>query len=81
MVHHYAYDLKQIKNLESDAKETIALQLKKLQKDNSSISLLSAQAQKLKSTVEQQENEKIELQQKIESALKDKMTFNLKFGD
>ena len=43
--------------------------------------MISAQAQKLKNSIEAQEQEKIEMQQKLEDALKERMTSNLKLSD
>ena len=43
--------------------------------------MLTAQVQKYKNTIETQETEKIELQHKIEEALKEKMQSNLKLSD
>ena len=43
--------------------------------------MITAQAQKFKSTIEAQENEKLELQQKIEEALKERMSSNLLLND
>ena len=42
---------------------------------------MSSTTMKLKNTIEAQENEKIEMQQKIEDALKERMTSNLKLSD
>ena len=42
---------------------------------------MSAQTQKLKNTIETQENEKLEMQQKIEEALRERMNSNLKLSD
>ena len=43
--------------------------------------MISAQAQKLKNSIEAQEQEKVEMQQKLEDALKERMTSNLKLSD
>lgn len=45
------------------------------------MAMLSATNQKLKNTIEAQELEKIEMQQKIEEALKERMNSNLKLSD
>lgn len=68
-------------NETSDGKETVQLQLSKLQKDNKQIAVISAQTQKIKNQLEVQENEKVEMQQKIEDALKERLTSNLKLSD
>ena len=43
--------------------------------------MISAQAQKLKNSIEAYEQEKVEMQQKLEDALKERMTSNLKLSD
>ncbi len=43
--------------------------------------MISATSQKLKNTIEAQEMEKIEMQQKIEEALKERMNSNLRLSD
>mmetsp|Transcript_41879 Transcript_41879/g.55210 ORF Transcript_41879/g.55210 Transcript_41879/m.55210 type:complete len:97 (+) Transcript_41879:1860-2150(+) len=45
------------------------------------MAILSATNQKLKNTIEAQELEKVEMQQKIEEALKERMNSNLKLSD
>ena len=43
--------------------------------------MLSTQNQKLKNTIETQENEKVQMQQKIEDALKERLESNTKLSD
>ena len=43
--------------------------------------MLTTQNQKLKNTIETQENEKVQMQQKIEDALKERLESNTKLSD
>lgn len=61
--------------------ENLQMQVGVLQKETKQIPVLTSQNQKLKNTIEAQEHEKVEMQGKIEDALKERMAANSKLGD